>query len=66
MTTLHALPVTPDPSPEDTYWRERCEKEFGLRPDPTKRNRYYLGYWKECFEYWQKKEHESCEQESRS
>lgn len=66
MTILPANSVAPDPSPDDTYWRERCEKEFGLCPDPAERNRYYLGYWKECFEFWQKKECGSCEQESRS
>lgn len=64
MTSFHLIPVTPDPTPEDTCWREKCEKEFGLRPDPAERNRYYAGYWKECYEYWQKKEGDTCEPES--
>lgn len=52
MTTLHAVAVTSDPTPEDAEYREKCEAEFGLRPDPAERERYPAGYWKECYEYW--------------
>lgn len=44
--------VTLDRTPEDTYWRERCEKEFGLKPDPAERERYPEGYWQDCHAYW--------------
>lgn len=52
MSLLHKQAVTNDPTPDDTYWREKCETEFGLRPDPAERNRYYAGYWKRCYEDW--------------
>lgn len=52
MTTLHAIRTTPDPTPEDTLYRARCEREFGLQPDPAEHNRYPAGYWKQCYAYW--------------
>lgn len=45
-----------DPTPEDTEYRQRCEREFDLRPDPRELDRYPAGYWRECYEYWKEKE----------
>lgn len=50
--------ITEDVTSHDTYWREKCESEFGLRAQPSERDRYPAGYWKECYEYWKSKDGE--------
>lgn len=52
MTWMHTHPTTADATPEDQVWRERCEAEFGLRPDPAERDRYPAGYWAACYAAW--------------
>lgn len=52
MSWMHAKAVTKDATDEDTAWRERCERKFMVRADPSERERIPAGYWAQCYAYW--------------